>query len=346
MQPRIDPLGKVLEMYNDGSRQVPYLTFMHVFNDLLEDPLAVVPKEPSDELKDTFRAACMAASIGVTDTEGRAAQRLKEFQTKVLPLWKDKLGRKEFRQFEDVIRGGGLRRRRALAAREKSTSFVAANEKSSALLRRLQLVSQPDDERGEPSPAVKPWQQEADAEPVAPSEPEQPVPVPPAQPAPKPEPPWQADDRPTEAIMEHVSTFESMSALCKALHDGRLKPETGDGGSVEFARYQLSGQRVAVKLARSGQQHYVVLAVAVGHASLAGGLEAMDVMAGAMGYLKMAQGAYMRKDDEYVHTLKAGPARISMASAAPPGDREGHLVTQLTRLQWDLGELLERMDVR
>ena len=72
----------------------------------------------------------------------------------------------------------------------------------------------------------------------------------------------------------------------------------------------------------------------------------MDVMAGAMGYLKMARGSYLRKDDEYIHTLKTGPDRISIASTTPPGGRGGDLVTQLTRLQWDLGELLERMDVR
>jgi hypothetical protein len=60
-----DAMGKIQQIYMEGTRPVPYLTFMNVFNELLTDPIKVIPKEPSEELKEGFRAVCMAVNVGV-----------------------------------------------------------------------------------------------------------------------------------------------------------------------------------------------------------------------------------------------------------------------------------------
>jgi hypothetical protein len=307
MAARIDHVAKVAEMYKDGGRQVPYLTFMHIFNDLLSNRMAVVPREPSDELKDKFRAACMAVGLGVTDPEGRAEKRVEEFNTRVLPVWQQKLAPEEYREFEDIMRGGGLRRRRAPAQAEQK-GMVGTSEKSSALLRRLNLVEDsPPPEEG-PASASPP-------------------------PAPPPEPAGQAP-----------ATFESMSDLCQAIRDGQVTAGVGEAHGEPFARYRISEREVSVRLAQASGQDYVVLTLDPGRGGAGGAPEGMDPIAAAMGYLRVKQGAYVRKGDDFVHTLKAMPNKISLASTPAKGALGSDLQAQLTKLQWDLGEILERMD--
>jgi len=326
MQPRLDPVGKVEEMYSEGTHEVSYLTFMNIFNDLLQDPMAVVPREPAEELVGKFRAACMALSMGVADTEGRAAERLEEFRAKVLPVWRESMTKEEFRKFEDIMRGGGLRRRRAQQRAAVQSGPVAANEKSSALLKRLRLI---DVAGGEDADEAVPEQP-----PQAPTAPAQPAAQEAAAPAPPPPP-----------AGPEVPTFEGMSALCRAISQGELEPREAPGGGVTFARYRLGPHKVAVKLALVDPQTYAVLTIDIGTTTVPGGLEAIDVMAAAMGYMKMTSGAYMRREADGVHTLKAGTAKVSLASAGPREESPRSLAARLTRLHWDLGELLERMDV-
>ncbi len=98
-------IGNIQRLYDEGKWPVPYATFMHVFNELLQDPVKVVPWEPADELREYFRAACMAAQAGVSDLEDRGPQRIEEFRTKVYPVWKAKLPPEEFKEYEQILKG-------------------------------------------------------------------------------------------------------------------------------------------------------------------------------------------------------------------------------------------------
>ncbi len=148
-----DAIGKIQQIYMEGSRPVPYLTFMNVFNDLLEDPIKVIPKEPSDEMKERFRAACMAANVGVYDTEGRGDDRVSEFKEKVLPVWREKLPADEFTKFDDIIEGAMRAKFRDENQKRAAADTVSESGslKTSELLRRLGIA--PDDEQAEAAPA-------------------------------------------------------------------------------------------------------------------------------------------------------------------------------------------------
>lgn len=308
VDPRVDPVGKISDIYTDGTREVPYLTFMHIFNDLLADPMNVVPREPSEELMGTFKAACMAVGVGVSDSEGRAEQRVKEFQENVFAVWKEKLSRKDFMQFEDILRGAALRKRKAEEkSRAGKTSLSGRTKKSSALLKRLRLIDA--DEALEGEGTTEPEKPGAAAPPAA-QEPER---------------------------------FESMSAMCRSIRAGQVSCEFGPGDGRTLGHYAMGAHEVTVRLAEASGQNYVVLTVNVGYSSLAGGVEMMGVIAEAMGYVKMGESQFMRKDEDFVHTLKAQKEKASLASASANGV-PGDVAAQLTRLHWDLGELLERME--
>jgi len=335
MHARLDAVAVVGEMYSTQPGPVPYLVFMQLFNELLSDPRAVTPMEPCEELQERFRAACMAVSMGVTDEEGRADERVQEFQSRILPIWREKLGPVDFRQYEDILRGMSLRRRKALQEEERGSSqIIAANEKSNALLRRLRLIDGEGDPVTDDDSASVIFVAEVDApDETEPGEGPEAVAVPP--------PP--ATVPAAAAEQEGAPVFESMSAMCRSIRQGLLAPEPGEKDGAGFASYRVGVRSVSARRAHVSGKDYAVLVADIGYSSLAGGLEEMDVIAAAMGYKKMASGAYMRKSEEYIQTLKAKADKVSVASAqtgdAPPAD----LPSQLTTLHWDIGELLERM---
>ena len=301
MLSRADMLAKIEALYRQD-RPIPYLTFMHVFNDLLADPREVTPEEPGEGIQEQFRAACMCAAVGVFDREGRADQRLKEFREKVYPYWKARLGPKEFAPYEDIIAGAERRRRRA--AIDQDLAAQAATDRSRELLQKLGLAAAEEEEAPPPPPAA---------------------------------------DLP--AHLWGARRFAGVDELCQALRSGDLKAEyLPREKAPDLARYPLDEHEVAVKLARAGGQTYVVLSVGVGRSGVPDAQERVDLFAAEMGYLRMADFAYMREDGRFVHTVSIGPRATNMACAAAEGDAAGDdAVQRIERLHRDLGELVERM---
>ena len=148
MLSRADMMGKIQQLYRED-RPVPYLTFMHMFNDLLADASDIVPEEPGDGIREQFRAACMCAATGVFDREGRGEQRLKEFREKIYPYWKSKLSPEEFAPYEDILEG--TERRRHRAAQERERAAQAGDERSQALLEKLGLAAGADEAPAPPA---------------------------------------------------------------------------------------------------------------------------------------------------------------------------------------------------
>lgn len=316
MLPRVDIAGKIQQLYMEG-RPVPYLTFMHVFNELLADPAQLVPKEPSDALRENFRAACMCVNVGIIDAEGRDEQRIREFREKVYPLWQAKLPSEDLAKYEDIL-GGGLRDRRRDEAHEKEEiAAQQATDRSRELLKKLGLV-------------------ELEEEPVVPG----PVPVELPRRVAPPEPaPAELSRRPGAP-----ARFDSIDELCEAIGSGRMTVlYTTREEDMAFARYGLDDLEVLVKLAEVERRQYTVLTLEVGRSGLGEPAQRIDDFAAEMGYLRMADFTYMRRDQEFVYTLKVGPNSTNMACAATEEGAEEEVVRRIQKLHWDLGELLERL---
>ncbi|KPK64203.1 MAG: hypothetical protein AMK73_04750 [Planctomycetes bacterium SM23_32] len=301
---KVDAIGKIQELYMQ-QRPVPYVTFMHVFNGLLEDPLAVEPKEPSAGLEEKFRAACMAANVGLTDTEGREEKRLREFHRKVVPVWRQALAPEEFARFEEIL-GGAMRRRHGLAANGGARADEAARNRQRALLKKLGV-------------------DELEVEPQA-------------------GPPVLVADVKLPARLRVARRFGSVDELCAAIRSGAIEPEYHPRGKAgDFARYPLDGVDVALKLAEAEGRRYTVLTAGMGSDGLTYEPGAMDGAAAEMRYRRMADSAYMRAEGGLVYTLKVGPRRVSIACAAADGQSDLALVQRIETLHRDLGEVVERI---
>jgi len=324
-----DPIAKIQQYYMDGRWEVPYLTFMGVFNELLEDPVAVKPKQPSSALREAFRACCMAVNVGVTDREGRGDERVAEFRDSVLPVWRKAMPPEQFARYEDIL-SGQMRQRaqdeRGAAVQEPGPEIEDEDEdvtgevetptpgsaKASALLRRLGIAS--DAEQAEPP---------AGGAPAAP-----------------------AAETPQEAATREAATgeFSSVDALVMALRSGAKPIEYAPRGvSGEFAHYAMDDLTVTVRLAEAEDRTYTVLTARVGHGDDEEAGAAVTDLAADLGYVRIRDFAYIRETEDLVYTLKMGPDTTSIACATSAAAEDETVVLRIQRSHRDLGELVERL---
>jgi hypothetical protein len=302
MLANIDPIAKIQQLYKD-KRPVSYLTFMQVFNDLLEDPAALVVKDPTHALREKFRAACMAVRVGVIDTEGRGEERVREFREKILPLWESKLPPEEFRKYRQIL---GAPPKSADEEERSESAFRNAPAKTSALLKRLRLVGS--DQGDEAAPPVP------DGYGVA---------MKTAVEAPR----FESVDQVCKAILDEKLIPEFLPRLARA----------------ELAWYRLGNVDVAVSLAHSDEKKYTILTAETGYAAVPGVQERLDGIAAEMGYVRQGRQAYARWDAECVYTLKVGPGKINVAVSAANVSAAENVVRHIQKAHMDLGELIERM---
>lgn len=333
MLSNLDMAGKIQQLYRED-RAVPYLSFMHMLNALYADIEELKPKEPSDDLREFFRAACMCVNVGVIDTQNRGEDRIREFMEHVVPVWREKLSPEDFAKYENVLRG------RLRSSSEENPADVEVDEKADALLKKLGLV---------PGGGRRPAEAAAPAEPAPEPEPE---PAPEPATAPKPEP------TPTPAVAEDL---DQASVETELLFDGRepgntvddllQKIQTGEvpaeyvprEQSEEIGSYVVDGVRVGVKLATADGRQYTVLRAEIGRSSVGNPHEVLDLFAAEMGYVRMADYAYMREDDEFVYTLRVGRESTNLACATLAEAGEGDIPRRIARLHMDVGELVERL---
>jgi hypothetical protein len=105
----------------------------------------------------------------------------------------------------------------------------------------------------------------------------------------------------------------------------------------------VDGIRVGVKLARAENRDYTVLRAGIGRSSVENPHEVLDLFAAEMGYVRMADYAYMREDDEFVYTLHVGRGSTNLACATVAPGGEAEVVQRIARLHMDMGELVERL---
>ncbi len=292
-------------MYEAG-HPVPYLAFMQIFRELVSDPVAVTPIEPSPGRKPAFRAACMAASVGLVDNEGRDVERLQEFHDKIYSYWKAKLPPEEFAEFARIYeRGRG-------GSEDEDTgtpATVTPTAKNLGLLQRLKIVD--NNGRGVTSKTEAERRETGADDAVAP-------------------PVFASVDDLARAIRQGDLRVEFSPLAVKK----------------ELAVYKLGEVSVGVRCAwgkKSDANNHVVLTARYGLTDSARGRDELDAIVADMGYVKQSARAYRRWDDDYGYTVNVGPRMINLAISAP---REGAVENTPVRIQRghrDLGELLERL---
>ncbi|MCD6417085.1 MAG: hypothetical protein J7M08_10395 [Planctomycetes bacterium] len=327
MVSNVDLCGRIQRIYMDGLAQVPYPSFMNILNELLIDPVKIEPKPPTEELYQYFRAACMAVNVGVFDVEGRGGERVREFQEKVYPFWKDNLPPEDFRQFEDIMRGALRNKNRASSKQAESEAALqidpnAVSQKTATLLERLGLSKDERSEAGRPPPAPAQARQ-----------------------APPEDVPLEMEVEEVESSDAAASTvFDSIDDFVTAARQGQVKlKRTTREQNEPSARYRLHEQEVQVKVFQEENQLYVVLTVGIGRQQAPGDAEWLDLLAAQMGYVRMADFAYMRKVGDTFRTLKVTPASASLACALTRIREPETLLLSVQRLHRDLGELVEKL---
>jgi len=306
MLPGVDAVTKIEQLYEGRKGPVPYVVFMEVFNDLLEDPRELHPRTPSQELFRTFRAACMAVTLGVLDPEGRDQQRLKELREIVIPVWREKLPKEQFGEIDAML--NVPKRRRAERRARQGLELPAtpkATGKSGELLLKLGLIE------------AGPKDDTAVVEPTEEQE---------------------------EEPLEQPRSFDSVTELCRAVSEGALRVRYWRReDNREFARYLYEGLEVVVRLAAADEHYYVVLTAAVGRPSGADAVQFMDETAARMGYVRMGEFAYLRRDGKLLQTLRVGKDRLSIACASEDQGSQRVIARRIQKLHWDLGELVDTL---
>ena len=135
---KTDPVESVKSLYRDGMGTVPYATFMKCFNALLNDPGAVTPREPSEDLYDQFAAVCMALNLGIRDELERGDEREEEFYEKVYPLWKEHLSEEKLEEFQAVLEGTSEERGSGHKDHEKERRLRRSEKALDAALREIE----------------------------------------------------------------------------------------------------------------------------------------------------------------------------------------------------------------
>jgi hypothetical protein len=333
MLSNLDIIGKIQQLYRED-RPVPYLSFMHMLNGLYEDLQELKPREPSDDLRELFRAACMCVNVGVLDTQDRGEDRIEEFMQHVVPLWKAKLPPDDFAKYENILEG------RLRSPAKQGPAGGPVDAKAEALLAKLGLVP---GARPQPQPEEPAALEPAEEEPVA----EAPLAGAP-EPEPRPEPqPALVPDEVSRASVETQVLPGGVDTIDGMLQDIRLGKVSSQyvprQQSEEIGSYLIDGVKVGVKLAQADGRNYTVLKAEIGRAGVPNPRELLDLFAAEMRYVRMADYAYMREDDEFVYTLRVGRDSTNLACATAAEAEEVEVARRIAKLHMDMGELVERL---
>jgi hypothetical protein len=235
----MDPVDSVRSLYLDGMGTVPYATFMKCFNALLDDPGEVTPKEPSEDLYESFGAVCMALNLGIRDELDRGEERREEFMEKIYPLWEEQVPEEKMQEFESLLEGTSEEKGSSHGDRDKERRFQQAEQALDAALREIE-AQQPggagrrttgqaeSSDEGEAAPAPT---QEEEAE--------------------------EAEEAEEEA---QPSEFSSVTELTDLLAAGQVEGEYHDRKDREpHFRYEYNEEEVSVRLIKAGPAYYTIL---------------------------------------------------------------------------------------
>lgn len=323
MKQPTDPVETIKELYEEDTRRVPYPVFMRCYDKLLADPPDPAPASPSDELREHFRAVCMALDLGVADRQGRAEDRKEEFDEHILPVWKEYLPDSEWQSFREILEGTfrrrleEQRRRKQMqeakehrrledemtseATRERGAKFASALD---AAMRETGEEEEEEAETGAgeyPPPPTPEVEEEAPAPRPSPGEPTPPGPAP----SPEPEPPEEEEEEEKEERRAPVA--RTINALCRALTTGNLPVSySAPEERTPLAQYKIGEERIAVRLMQKDDSFYVVLGYGRSLRQVEGIQEKAASLAADRGYKPGATWTYEKAVDEAAQQIRLG----------------------------------------
>ena len=299
--PLIDPVASINRVFLEGTRMVPYPLFMTCFNKLLKEPSKLDPRQPSEELKEYFRAVCMAIDLGIADPSGRGEDRKKEFFNSIYPVWKQGLPESDFQRYQEIL--GGIVRRHRLEEFEEARRRQA-EETRKAMGEAAEAAAKP----GRPLFAdLTSAALEAD-------EGDQPAAPAPGRRA-APGPPLSRPAELSELEAAAIDDYNSIDDLVDSMSGGETKMiEYSDRTHRRpFARYVFQGENVTIQLVKSGNSYYMLMSYPRGYVRLPGAAEAVKETLTGMGYQQLGPFFYERIQGELAFKVNVGAHSTNLA---------------------------------
>ena len=322
--------------YEEARGAVPYATFMKCFNQLLEDPAELEPKEPDQDLMPCFKAVCMAFDLGIRDEQGRGDDRRKEFFENIYPVWRKEVPAGQFHHMDQILEGTSELKGSKSSVRQRQRQLdKAERELDSALkdagvedlsvdgiapdLEDIEPQPEPEEEEEEEAPAAEPAEAETgeEAEEVAPVAPLEPV--------------------------EEEDRYGSLAKVVKALESGELEPEfvpAKEKKKEPLAARTFHGSRVELRLVESDKYRYVMLKCD-SHGERSDAL--MDRVGNVLserGFKGPKDHAFMKSSEKGAYRVEVGEGFLRLAMRARPKVLQPDKVPGAARA---LGKLLENI---
>lgn len=285
---KMDPLESVKSLYRDGMGTVPYATFMKCFNALLDDPGAVMPTEPSEELYDQFAAVCMALNLGIRDELDRGPEREEEFMENIYPIWKDRVPEEKMEEFQALLDGTSEEKGSGHEDREKERRFQQAEQALDAALREIEAQG-----RGGAGRPEQTGPEEAEVSEVEPAAP---------------------DEEGEAEEEEQLTEFPSVGDLTDLLAAGQVEAEYHDRNDREpHFRYDFKGEEVTVRLIKAGSAYYTILSYrGIPERTPELGDQLGEFMTGK-GYERDGDYSYSKTSAEYTCKITLSEKRLALA---------------------------------
>ena len=338
----VDPVGAMSRAFRDGTKEAPYPLLMNCLNRLLKDPINVVPLPPSEDLKQFFRAVCMAVDLGIADPQGRGEDRKREFLDHVYPVWKEALSEAEFQPFQEIVDGKVRQRidqekkqkqesseptpRPVRQARVSEESEAARHQKFARLME--QALREVGDEEEAEEAAAQGSRHAPAPEPAAPE-------ITPAA----------AQAKTPTAPLElplHADTSEELANTISS-GDAPLRYSSPKERTF-YAQYYLRGEQVTVQLVKSVSARYCVVVYPHGYAQRTGaGVVARNQLA-EMGYTERKPLSYEKTVDHRHSRVKLTSTTTSVARRREAEFTPNSLAQTVRWLDGELLRVIHRLE--
>jgi len=273
---------------------------MNCFNRLLKSPPSLEPNPPSEDLKEHFRAVCMAIDMDISDPGGREEARKEEFYKHIYPVWKEALPEAEFQRYQDILDGTTRKRatqekeeRRRLEAEEaekrrEEAAAKAAQEDEGMGLAALSQAALEAEEAMDAGPRRRLRRR---------------APRPPATGGP--------------GVLEEgvpAPVLDSIDELIDAVAEGELRVEYSRRSARRpFAHYRFRDENVSVQLVRTSNSYYLLVSYPLGFSELPGAAEVVNAVMTSMEYEQTGPFAYEKKQGELAFRVSLGAHSTNLA---------------------------------
>jgi len=295
---------------------VPYQVFMTCFDKLFKEPSRGEPLPPSEELKQYFRAVCMAVDLGITDPEGRGPDRIREFYERIYPVWKEGLPQADFQTYQEILDGKLRQRleqerreqqmREAEQARQRREQELAARsrEDAHAIFERLTRVAL----------------HEAEAEP-------------------------ETDETAAPAAVQPTPERRTVEELANAIAEGQIPISYSDPQSKKpFAHYFFRDQTVTVQVVRTRRTHCLALRYPKGFSKQVGAGVIVKNMLESWGYRERKPFSYFKEQYFFTIRVRVGATSTNVVQQRHPPFTSHALAQALRALHAELARVVQALE--